>query len=124
MGLDQYVFIRNPNRDPSRPPDVAPPIEECDKELFYWRKHADLEGWMERLYRLKGGTEVEFNCTEVELTLVDITRLAMEHKKLRTHTGFFFGSSSTYNIEQTEQFIPLATSLLEQGHQLYYTSWW
>lgn len=124
MGLDQYVFIRNPNLTylEYSAPDL--PEDQWDKELFYWRKHADLQGWMERLYRSKGGTVPMFNCENLDLTLADIEQLSDDHETLPTTTGFFFGRSHPEHIEKTQQFISLATDLLRQGHQLYYTSWW
>jgi excinuclease UvrABC ATPase subunit len=57
MGLDMYAFrvkaedviddftVRN--EEQGREGDL--------EELAYWRKHHDLHGWMERLYRAKGG---------------------------------------------------------------------
>ena len=63
MGLDQYgTFI---NKDGQR---------QEDKD-FYWRKHPNLQGFMENLYRSKGGNAEYFNCEDVELTLEDLDRL-------------------------------------------------
>tara|TARA_R110000824_G_scaffold123227_3_gene280911 strand:+ start:95 stop:433 length:339 start_codon:yes stop_codon:yes gene_type:complete len=112
MGLDQYVFCR------------TTPAASEDNELFYWRKHADLQGWMEHLYRSKGGEAEKFNCQEVDLTIEDIDRLEREHGSLDTTRGFFFGSSMQCDIEDTSSFIELAREQLNQGHTLYYTSWW
>lgn len=52
MGLDQYAyaFLGDP---PKAPTDF--PAPESAIEIFYWRKHADLEGWMSNLYYEKGG---------------------------------------------------------------------
>ena len=114
MGLDQYVFAVPPNH----------PRDEPAHELFYWRKHADLQGWMEALYRSKGGEAKQFNCQEVELTSEDIDRLEREHGSLDTTTGFFFGSSMQSDIEDTNSFIELAREQLNQGNTLFYTYWW
>jgi hypothetical protein len=38
-------------------------------ELYYWRKHPNLHGWMESLYYEKGGTADNFNCVNLQLTL-------------------------------------------------------
>lgn len=48
----------------------APPSQvdfkgEDAAELHYWRKHPNLHGWMEQLYRDKGGAEEIFNCAAV-----------------------------------------------------------
>ena len=37
--------------------DDLPDVEQ----IHYWRKHPNLHGWMEDLYRAKGGA-AEFNC--------------------------------------------------------------
>ena len=120
MGLDQYAFIRDPNVV-AQPETTAEPAD--DLHVFYWRKHADLEGWMANLYYEKGGTD-EFNCQEVELTLEDIDRLSNDHSALPTTSGFFFGTSRPEHIAETQNFISMAKDLLNQGHKLFYTSWW
>ena len=57
MGLDAYGKVKSPEGE----------VEE----IAYWRKHNALHGWMESLYRKKGGTE-EFNCIPVELNKTDL----------------------------------------------------
>ena len=42
MGLDQYAFARKNGEDENI-------------EIMYWRKHANLEGWMAELYASRGG---------------------------------------------------------------------
>jgi hypothetical protein len=42
----------------------ATPVDftaEESQELAYWRKHPNLHGWMEQLYRAKGGTAEDFS---------------------------------------------------------------
>ena len=114
MGLDQYVFMK---------PKSGNPDDLCD-ELFYWRKHADLQGWMQSLYYEKGGDAEEFNCVDVDLTMDDINRLDRDYHNLETHTGFFYGSSDQYHTNQTTRFIAKAKAALSQGRELFYTSWW
>ena len=109
MGLDQYAFTRREG--------------EKDTEIMYWRKHADLEGWMSELYYEKGGEEC-FNCVELELTLEDLLRLKDEYKDLETTSGFFFGTSGQYEEDQTEAFIDSAIQAIEAGYTVIYTSWW
>ena len=71
MGLDQYATARKgePTTD-----DEGYTYYEDSMELAYWRKHPNLQGWMEDLYLEKGG-EGEFNCQDVELTLEDLDAL-------------------------------------------------
>ena len=73
MGLDMYAYVV--------PKEAAIDGVNVNKnlynsfELFWdWRKHHDLHGWMEQLYRKKGGIE-EFNCQYVELTIHDLDQL-------------------------------------------------
>jgi hypothetical protein len=55
MGLDMYA--RTTNAKLKSPVD----FDETDgTEFHYWRKHPDLHGWMERLYREKGGIDRSF----------------------------------------------------------------
>jgi hypothetical protein len=114
MGLDQYVFIK---------PKSGEPDELCE-EFFYWRKHADLQGWMQSLYYEKGGDEKEFNQVDLDLTMDDINRLERDYQNLNHHTGFFYGASDHYDTDQTTRFIAKAKAALSQGRELFYTSWW
>ncbi len=70
MGLDMYAGTLN--RQPEKPVDFTP---KNGAPLHYWRKHPDLHGWMESLYREKGGVESDFNCTTLQLTGHDLDRL-------------------------------------------------
>lgn len=114
MGLDMYAKLKDKSGE-----------EVIDHDFFYWRKHPDLRGWMERLYRRKGGEE-HFNCVEVELTLEDINQLEedMKNNKLEKTTGFFFGKSSEHDIEDTYKFIESAKGALAEGNRVFYDSWW
>ena len=96
MGLDMYAW-RVKAEDVIGEFEVAKDEEGYGKveEFFYWRKHHDLHGWMERLYREKGGTAESFNCVKVRLTKEDLERLAADvmANKLPETTGFFFGNN-------------------------------
>ena len=92
MGLDQYAYIaarKNqradywdsvvPRKDTSlgelhyENPGVPEPVE-----IAYWRKHPNLQGWMEQLFANKGGECDIFNGVEVELTWADIDQLEQD----------------------------------------------
>ena len=109
MGLDQYAFTRKPG--------------EKDTDIMYWRKHADLQGWMQELYYEKGGQE-DFNCVELSLTKDDLLRLQKEHKNLESVSGFFWGTSGQYEEDQTVDFIKSALEAIDAGYEVIYTSWW
>ena len=98
------------------------------EELFYWRKFNALHGWMENLYRLKGGTAVSFNCNTVRLDAKDLDRLEMDtgNNKLVPVNGFFFGEQTIYpeDLESIALFIAKARQALADGKAVYYDSWW
>ena len=138
MGLDQYAYA------------VAHKGAE-QEELFYWRKHNRLHGWMEQLWEDKGRPNYkkeevhspmgDFNCVPVELTESDIEQLEahVENKALPETGGFFFGDDSFdwadddgkplakgdyYYKKDDVEFITLARQALEEGKKVFYDSWW
>lgn len=123
MGLDQYAVARR--GEPVKNEEGQ--LEYADQhEIAYWRKHPNLQGWMENLYREKGGTE-EFNCVDVELTLEDLDELeaAITGTALPETCGFFFGENSDdYYKDKDLQFIEQARREIEDGYKVVYSSWW
>ena len=140
MGLDQLAF--------SRPATAT--NDDTDECLIQWRKHPNLQGWMERLWRKqKYGDPANpdpktgegysnqtymgdpFNQEEVELTLDDIKRLRLDinNKTLNggygDTTGFFFGDSSDEFYRETDiDFCNQAKTALDKGCKvIYYSSW-
>ena len=132
MGLDQYAYVASKNNtsydDSSR------------QELAYWRKHPNLQGWMEALWLERGrqGTlsvgqdneyDATFNGIEVELTWDDVDQLERDIKsgvvsKLGT-TGFFFGNpSDEYYYEDDLKFCVDAKAELFLGRKVFYNSSW
>jgi len=121
MGLDQYIKARRePLPSPVTWPEEGP---DGDTWLAQFRKHANLQGWMEALYRAKGGTE-EFNCQPVELTAKDLDDLERDVENLPHTTGFFFGQSQECDIAATRAAIAKARLALRDGWTVYYDSWW
>lgn len=123
MGLDQYAVARK-GEPVMKDGSLRWPEK---KELAEWRKHPNLEGWMENLYRRKGGEEEEFNCVDVELTLEDLDELekAVKGKNMPKTEGFFFGDDSDeYYREQDLQFIEDAREAIKDGWTVAYSSWW
>jgi hypothetical protein len=108
MGLDQHAFARKGDEN---------------IEIMYWRKHADLQGWMGDLWTSRGNTE-DLNCKDLALSLDDITALEVEHRSLVTAVGFFWGQSSGHNVESTQDFINEAKERLVDGYEIIYTSWY
>jgi hypothetical protein len=100
----------------------------CSKprELAYWRKHPNLHGWMERLYRAQGGEDA-FNGVELELTWEDLDALEQDilNQQLPETQGFFFGDASdNYYREQDLKFIQEARADLFLGLKVFYNSSW
>ena len=125
MGLDMYAFSLD-EKDAISDVEYA---EEPDTktEIFYWRKHHNLHGWMKQLYEGKGGTE-EFNCVPVRLRQSDLFELQsviLAHGLPET-TGFFFGNRppDEDSDEQDLLFIAKALSEINRGRAVYYSSWW
>jgi len=124
MGLDMYAWrVKSDN--------IVNDLEfkeEKPVELFYWRKHHDLHGWMENLYRDKGGAKADFNCVPVRLKLEDLDNLeaSIRAKLLPKTTGFFFGDNppdEESNLRDLD-FIDEARGAIEAGDAVYYDSWW
>lgn len=123
MGLDMFAFkvkkgVITENVDFNEP--------DGSEELHYWRKHPNLHGWMERLYNKKGGNEPVFNCVNVRLTEEDLNRLeeAVKFDELPETEGFFFGESEPEDREGDLEFISEAREAINEGYDVYYTSWW
>ncbi len=83
MGLDQYAIARKEQSNNYGSRNTWTDLEdhkteniECEDsiELAYWRKHPNLQGFMEVLWRKKGNSG-DFNCIELELTLEDLDKL-------------------------------------------------
>jgi hypothetical protein len=95
------------------------------QEIAYWRKHPDLHGWMENLYREKGGREKSFNGDLVVLTLKDLDRLEEDilRKNLPKTSGFFFGESGEISLKDLE-FVLEARKAIQEGDTVFYDSSW
>ena len=129
MGLDMYAW-KVKAEDALGDFDIAKDEEGQSKieEMFYWRKHHDLHGWMENLYRQKGGEKDSFNCVPVRLTEDDLFELEQDvrRKELPETTGFFFGNNpqDKESIKHDLEFIKKARTAINEGYAVYYDSWW
>ena len=130
MGLDQYAY--------ARAKDTLASNEAATIELAYWRKHPNLQGWMEQRwmerYVEEHGSPPEegafgsvFNGVELELTEQDIDLLeeAILHNDLPPTSGFFFGNDADYYYkDQDLEFVKEARANLFLGLKVYYNSSW
>ena len=126
MGLDMYAFTVPAEWAGDTDTDYTPDADRKTTELFYWRKFNALHGWMEDLYRIKGGAKESFNCTTVRLTSEDLDRLEREASTLQPVEGFFFGEQTIYpeDLESVATFIAKAREALADGKACWYDSWW
>ena len=123
MGLDQYAMAR---KGESKTDEEGYEYYEDSMELAYWRKHPNLQGWMENLWRVKGN-DGEFNCVDLELTLNDLDNLekSLDNEALPETVGFFFGADADdHYAEADREFIVQARAAIKQGYKVIYSSWW
>ena len=139
MGLDQYATARKgeprtvkseytyTDHDGNEHEGVDEYLEWDDSiELATWRKHPNLQGWMEILWHEKGG-EGEFNCVDLELTLEDLDALeaTLDEEELPETSGFFFGSNADdHYAEADREFIVQARAAIKHGYKVVYSCWW
>jgi len=126
MGLDMYAFSVDVEVARGGVTDVA--LGDNAEQISYWRKFNALHGWMEDLYRQKGGSKESFNCTTVRLTANDLDRLEMDtgNNKLVPVNGFFFGVQEidSEDLESVATFVKVARQALADGKAVFYDSWW
>jgi hypothetical protein len=128
MGLDQYAYV-------AAKAGVMNDYYEQDadangvtqpREIAYWRKHPNLQGWMQRLWESQGN-EGEFNGDELELTWADLDalELAVTHGQLPATGGFFFGRNADEEYRESDlEFIKAARAELFLGLKVFYNSSW
>ena len=127
MGLDMYAFTVKADSFGDRVVDAV--LDDDAVQICYWRKFNALHGWMEDLYRLKGGAKDSFNCTTVRLDLKDLDRLEMDvgANKLVPRNGFFFGQTDSIypeDLESVATFVKLSRQAIADGKAVFYDSWW
>ena len=122
MGLDQYAYCRAKKKG----------SYGDSREIAYWRKHPNLQGWMEQLwikrnpdYNPEGNNM--FNGVELELTWEDLAELerAVTHDQLPQTKGFFFGEDSDdYYKQSVLEFVRNARAEIFLGLKVFYNSSW
>lgn len=143
MGLDQYAYIASKLGAHNEWWEDAELDKETNEfvndkmprpqEIAYWRKHPNLQGWMERLWISKGcpsdSPGASFNNVELELTWDDVDRLEKDIKSGQVSnlgtTGFFFGDpSDDHYYKQDLKFCIDAKAELFLGRKVFYNSSW
>ena len=135
MGLDQYA---NAHKGEQKKDEDGYTYYDDNIELAYWRKHPNLQGFMEELWIEKGKPNAnlssdknqivdEFNCVDLELGHYDLIKLeeAIKDSELPETGGFFFGDDSDeYYKEDTLDFVEQAKMAIDDGYTVVYSSWW
>jgi len=150
VGLDMYAYVaakagqqREYYEGASWDADTKDHVHSAvtkPREIAYWRKHPNLHGWMEQLWRNKKysiqptdastPTAPEsdiFNGIELELTWQDLDELerVITHGQLPVTQGFFFGNNADDHYkEQDIEFIRNARAELFLGLKVFYNSSW
>lgn len=135
MGLDQYAYAVTPEVAPlaliterELTDDETQKLEQGKVWITQWRKHADLNKWMEDLYISKGGTD-QFNCVPLIITRDDLLNLRMHlqengNEYAERGQGFFWGETRHEDILQDHNFIDRALALIDEGMEVIYYCWW
>lgn len=141
VGLDQfaYVAVRAGVYQDYYDDDRAMPVTK-PREIAYWRKHPNLQGWMQQLWLRKLAMPAHsseplqqpappdmFNGIELELTWEDLDQLEADIRsgQLPQTQGFFFGSDADdYYRAQDLEFVKQARAELFLGLKVFYNSSW
>jgi hypothetical protein len=141
MGLDQYAYAVMPHKENT---NFGWFWEGDEREtnvhlIKQWRKHPNLQGFMEALFQMRAdlegyegrkggfGEERVFNLQPIRLTWEDLDTLekAVTGQVLPSTEGFFFGDNADdYYREQDLEFISEARKAMRQDMEVYYDSWW
>ena len=146
MGLDQYAYVaaragqREEYWDGAELDQFGKSVNTKvsePRELAYWRKHPNLQGWMESLWKHKmhqANRDIEesewgssFNGVELELDAADLDALerAVKKRQLPKTSGFFFGDEKDQHYyEHDLEFIRQARAELFMGLKVFYNSSW
>ena len=150
MGLDMYAYVatrEGQQRDyyegaewNDDAKDYVNTKVNKPREIAYWRKHPNLHGWMEQLWRDKkylvqttdASAPVQsdsdtFNGIEMELTAEDLDELerAVTHRQLPPTSGFFFGNDADQlYYDRDLAFVKAARTEMFMGLKVFYNSSW
>ena len=140
MGLDMYAYVavkegqqrefyESAEFDDDAKDFVNKTVEQ-PREIAYWRKHPNLHGWMEQLWKSRNGgngDSATFNGIELELTWEDLEVLELDiiAGTLPGTSGFFFGNDADDHYkEQDLKFVRDARAELFCGLKVFYNSSW
>jgi hypothetical protein len=139
MGLDQYAYVaaragaydeyyedKNYDKEDSDPTKQSKP-----RELAYWRKHPNLQGWMKQHCGRRRIPTIQrspaLTVLKLELTWEDLERLELDiiSGGLPETTGFFFGEDSNeFYYNDDLEFVKNAKAEIFIGLRVFYNSSW
>jgi len=106
MGLDMY--LKGDHYHSAYVDDVPRPkldnkynVDFTKVELGYWRKHADLHGYIVKTF----ANDVD-ECQKIELTEEDLDKIILAIQKntlVKNHSGFFFGNSTEFGYYEAQE---------------------
>ena len=119
MGLDQHLSVVEPGVD------VANMRESQYIEIGYWRKHADLQGYVASL----AGESTDTFGGNFELTREHVLAIlkcseAGSFGSADGTRGFFFGQTYPEDHIQTAKIMKNALEYLDKGKRIVYSSSW
>lgn len=141
MGLDMMAYKVRIDKVGCHHTQLPEGYDKGQEELAYWRKHPNLQGWMEKLWEAKmrkSGREIPsrpvgqfsgmsiFNCIPVRVDEDDLRRLekAVLADALPFASGFFWGVSRPEHKELDLKFIAKARQAIADGYAVIYDSSW
>ena len=136
MGLDMYAYTCDAEEIKDQQVDIQlydddgnQLIANLDREFAYWRKFNNLHGFMESLYKRKGGKDEDFNCNIVRLMPedIDVLESLATLKALPPTEGFFFGAANPLDDDDKEEildFVKKSRAAFTEGKAVLYDSWW
>ena len=144
MGLDQYVYADTRNHPVSAVDDqlnAYKPEEEINyntdpatwkrdevEEIFYFRKHHDLQGWMSELAKARGA-EMQWDSMVGSIILtssnLDDLEKDVNADELPETGGFFFGEGNTESYKDaTLEMIAKAREAIAENKRVWYSCSW
>ena len=137
MGLDQYLYSCDSTEEMThqeaynRYPDEYCEVSEESKDnlvkvlnnrkqIAYWRKHANLQGYIEDY------AEMDINCKYIRLTediIRDIKEMSV-NKNMANAVGFCWGETEDCDYEQTVEAMDKALEEINKGKKIYYYGWY
>ena len=128
MGLDSYFYAVKKEHvltDDEINFKINPDVKH--DEFRYYRKHNQLHGWMEQLYKEKGGDNEDVNLSKIRLNETDLNKLKKDVRLgLPDAQGFFWGHLTIDKAVKMEYYdlIKECKDKIKDGYVIYYNSWY